>query len=174
MITERGHPLPWPCFVLRLMECPEGTPAPARQALEMHGVPARAVGGEYIGSPEWLPIEGAPKFLMFGRSGITGRICLDVNSLEIVEIPGPGLARVNAVNSSLSAFSACVEAVIARFPYYTYDTVELAAEKVASQLREQLLKLDPTVGAQEGLWGTFLDDVAMGNYAVEEFARIQA
>lgn len=161
--------LPWPRFVLRSMTCPRGTPEPVQQVVRMHGVPARGVGGEYVALPEAVFLDDAPNLLAIGQSGLTGRICVEVDSLEIVHVPVPGGARVNPVNSNLIAFSACIEAAIVRFPYYTYETAEENGEEVASYLRNQLLVIDRAVGAHDGLWETFLDDVAMGNYAEEEF-----
>ncbi|MGW4467697.1 hypothetical protein [Micromonospora sp. NPDC004704] len=114
-------------------------------------------------------LDDVPNLLAFGQSGLTGRICVEGDSLEIVHVPVPGAARVNPVNSNLIAFSACIEVAIARFPYYTYETAEEDGEEVADYLRNQLLAIDRAVGAHDGLWETFLDDVAMGNYAEEEF-----
>ncbi|MBC9004979.1 SUKH-4 family immunity protein [Micromonospora aurantiaca (nom. illeg.)] len=161
--------LPWPRFALRSMACPEGTPESVRQVVGMYGIPVRGVGGEYIALPEATFLDSAKNFLAFGESGLTGRICVDVNSLKVVHVPVPGDARVNPVNSNLIAFSACVKAVIASFPYYTYETAEESGEEVAANLRNELLTIDRAVGAHDGLWETFLDDVAMGNYAEEEF-----
>jgi len=161
--------LPWPRFVLRPVACPEGTPDRVRQALGMHGVPARGVGGEYVALAEAAFVDGAPDLLAFGQSGLTGRICVDVGSLEVVHLPQPDGGPANPVNSNLAAFSACIETAIARFPYYTYETAEEDGDEVASYLRERLLAIDQVVGAHNGLWETFLDDVAMGNYADEEF-----
>jgi hypothetical protein len=154
------------------MAYPSGTPAAAQHALDMYGVPKRGVGGEYVamGGPATF-VDGHPDLLAFGRSGLTGLICLDVRSLEIVHVPFPGASNINPGNSNLTAFVACIEVAIARFPYYTYETAEEAAEEVANSLRDQLLAIDSVVGAHNGLWETFLDDVAMGNYAEEEFEQ---
>jgi hypothetical protein len=82
--------------------------------------------------------------------------------------------RINPVNSGLAAFAACVGIAFSRFPYYSYESVDELAEGLASYLRGQLLAVDPVVGAHNGLWETFLDDVTMGNYAEEEFEQISA
>jgi hypothetical protein len=114
-------------------------------------------------------LDGHANLLAFGRSGPTGRVCLDVASLEVVHVPSPEVTRINSVNSSLENFAACVGIVIARFPYYTYESADELGEEVANSLRGQLLAIDSVVGAHNGLWETFLDDVAMGDYADEEF-----
>jgi SUKH-4 immunity protein len=163
--------LPWPRFVLKKLACPEGTPDEVRQALSRHGVPARGVGAEYAALDEAVFLDSAPHLLAFGEAGDTERICVDVRSLEVVHVPAPGSARVNPVNANLEAFSACVEAVIAPFPYYTYETWEERGDKVVSFLRDQLLAIDDTTNAHNGMWETFLDDVATGDYAEEEYER---
>jgi hypothetical protein len=166
------NPLSWPHFALRPVAYPSGTPGAVRQALDMHGVPERSVGGEYVAMSDATFLDGhANNLLAFGRSGLTGRVCLEIRSLEIVHVPSVAAERVNPVNSSLSAFVACIEAAISRFPYYTYETADEFGEEAADFLRGRLLAIDSAVGAHNGLWETFFDDVAMGNYAEEEFER---
>ncbi|WP_329011334.1 hypothetical protein OG271_30345 [Micromonospora rifamycinica] len=164
--------LPWPRFVLRSVTCPAGVSALALQALGMNGVPVRGVGGEYAALPEAVFLDDHTSLLAFGQSGLDGSICIDSDSLEIVHVPELDRSGVNLVNSNLAAFSACVKIVISRFPYYSYETAEENGDEVASFLRGKLLEIDDFVGVHNGLWGTFLDDVAMGNYAIEEFDRM--
>lgn len=156
-------------YRLRQVSSPPGAPPAVATLLSAHGIPERGVGGEYVAldSPSFL--EASPGLLALGRAGLTGRICLDVESLEVVHVPSPAVERVNPVNSTLLAFSACISAAIAAFPYYTYETAEDLGEEVATILRQRLLGIDPMVAAHNGLWETFLDDVAMGNYAEEEY-----
>ena len=164
-----GDLLSWPSFVLKQVTCPEGTPDEIRQALSGRGVPARSVGGEYAALNRAVFLEAAPHLLAFGRSVGTERICVDVRSLEVVHVSRLDVPRAHPVNANLAAFCASIEVAIARFPYYTYETVDEQGGEVARELREQLLKIDEVTNAHNSFWETFLDDVEMGNYATEEF-----
>lgn len=163
--------LPWPRFALRSVTCPEGVPDSIRQVLEQRGVPERSVGGEYLALESAVFLERPEGLLAFGKSGLDGRICVDVYSLEVVHVPTPGGCTINSVNSNLILFSSCVEAVFSRFPFYSYETVEELGERVAESLREELSRIDSSVGEHNGFWETFLDDVAIGDYADEEYER---
>jgi hypothetical protein len=175
MEVDMGAPaassLPWPRFALRRLACPPGTPDEARQLLEGQGLPERGVGAEYVAMDSAALLDDHPNLLAFGRSGLYGRICLDVVSLAVVHVPNAEASRINPVNSDLAAFTACIDSAISRFPYYTYESADELGEEVANVLRDQLLSIDAVVGAHNGMWETFLDDVAMGNYAEEEFDR---
>jgi hypothetical protein len=171
MTAEPTDRLPWPRFVLTAIPYPPGTPETARRALDAVGVPVRCVGFEYIALERVELLDQHPNLLAFGRSGLNGRVCLDVVSLEIFHVPVPGYPQINPVNSSLPAFIACVEAAISRFPY---DSVEHAdddqhLEAAVSSLRARLLAIDPRADAHKGLWETFLADVLNGDYGPEQF-----
>jgi hypothetical protein len=152
---------------LRKVALPPGVPDPARAALEERGVPERSVGGEYVAmhDAEFLP--GRPHLLAFGRSGLCGRICLDIRSLKVVHVPVINYKQVNSVSASIGTFVACVRAAIDRFP--SYDTVEELVEPVTTHLRKPMSAIDPTANENNSLWSEFFDDVHMGNYANEEF-----
>lgn len=82
------------------------------------------------------------------------------------------------MNADLDLFTSCVRAVIERFPFYEdvefnegeYDwDGELEKRKsAAEELGSLLLEIDSSALEFNGFWETFLDDVVIGDYSVEE------
>jgi hypothetical protein len=171
MTAEPTDRLPWPRFVLTAIPYPPGTPEAACRALDAAGVPVRCVGYEYVVLECAQRLEKHPNLLAFGRSGLNGRICLDVVSLEVVHVPVPDYdPQINPVNSSLPAFIACVEAAISQFPYDSGDDEDDDQRlEAVSSLRARLLAIDPRTGSHNGLWEGFLDDVLNYDYGPEQF-----
>ncbi|MFC1407814.1 SUKH-4 family immunity protein [Streptacidiphilus sp. N1-12] len=130
------------------------------------GVPAGLIGYEYqpLGEATLLDGIGASGLVVFGSSGLFGRLGVDVTSRHVVQIPKIGSATAWHVNRDLGALHQCVAATIACFPFYQEDQEENFQE-VADELRRLLAALDDTALADNGLWETLCDDVAMGDYA---------
>lgn len=80
---------------------------------------------------------------------------------------------VNPVNSNLDLFVSCVSATIARFPFYGEGEAGEEAERVADELSDILLGIDPEVSSMNGFWQTFIDDVAIGDYSTEVVAEVR-
>ncbi|MGW4569257.1 hypothetical protein ACWEN3_45360 [Streptomyces sp. NPDC004561] len=81
-------------------------------------------------------------------------------SRRVVQIPKIGSATAWHVNRDLGAFHLCVAGIIARFPFYEEDE-EDRFQEVADELRRLLAALDANALADNGLWETLCDDVAM-------------
>jgi SUKH-4 immunity protein len=132
-------------------------------------VPHTLVGREYqaMQTAELLKGDGMGSLLAFGVCALDGRMCLDVRSGAVVHVPTVSQSDVNPANSSLDKFLRCVEAVVSRFPFYGIDVDGDETDRIAAELSEELAEIDPETQAFNGFWETFLDDLAMGNYATE-------
>lgn len=103
------------------------------------------------------------RMLRFGSAGLTGSICIDMSTGEIVEIQGPA---VRLVNSGLSRFNEAVRLVSSMFPFYGKDDLDLF-DGAAVAIRFALEGVDPECTRRDGFWDTFIWDVAIGDYATE-------
>ncbi|MER7690940.1 SUKH-4 family immunity protein [Streptomyces sp. NPDC097610] len=158
--------LPKPEFVLIRVEAPPEAPAQVAVDLGEAGIPAGLIGYEYrpLSEPVFLAGIGERGLVAIATSGLFGRIAVDVATGHVVQIPTIDSARARHVNSDLDSFSRCVAAVIARFPFYA-DGDEDRYEEAAEELRDLISGIDETALADNGLWETFCDDVAIGDYA---------
>jgi hypothetical protein len=119
--------------------------------------------------------DGSP-LLRLGSTGGSMAVCLDPSNGRIVSLfdtraqtvrsTRPGWSETT-VNSSLSAFMRAASAVTNRFPYYSLGSSPDQMSEVARELRETLASIDPLAVEPDRLWSTFLDDVAIGDYATE-------
>jgi hypothetical protein len=138
----------------------------ARELLEI-GVPCGMIGYEYRSLSEAEFLEGVlPNGLVaFGRSGLLGRIGVDVATGEVVHIPKAESTKVTHANKDIPAFTRCVSAVIDRFPFYQEGAEEEEFERVADELRHLIVRIDETALVHNGFWDGVCEDVAMGDYA---------
>ncbi|MFG2305251.1 SUKH-4 family immunity protein [Actinacidiphila glaucinigra] len=158
--------LPLPQYAVVRIGCSPGVPDENAADLRDIGVPAGLIGYEYQPLAEATLLDGVGEsgLVVFGTSGLCGRLGIDVASRRVVQIPKIGSATAWHVNRDLGTFHQCVAATIARFPFYEEDE-EDRFQEVADELRRLLAALDDTALADNGLWETLCDDVAMGDYA---------
>ncbi|MGX1480922.1 UNVERIFIED_CONTAM: hypothetical protein RKD50_009730 [Streptomyces canus] len=165
-MTQPLPQLPKPEFVLLRIEAPPEVPTRIAVDLGDTGIPVGLIGYEYrpLSEPVYLGGIGERGVVAIATSGLFGRIGLDVASGHVVQVPTIESATASHVNSDLDSFNRCVEAVIARFPFYAEDDEE-RFEEVAEELRDLVSGIDETALVRDGFWETFCDDVAIGDYA---------
>ena len=146
-----------------------GTPA---AALVEAGVPTSLVGLSYSATEnlEVAELPGRGRLVCFGRSGLSERVCVDLESGVVLQIDRDGTSE-HFVNSSLDAFARAVRAVIERFPFYSSESELDEYEEVASELARMIREVDPEGLVGDGFWETFISDVSMGDYATEEIVQ---
>ncbi|WP_030269897.1 SUKH-4 family immunity protein [Streptomyces sp. NRRL B-24484] len=159
-------PLPEPAYVLIRVEAPPEAPARIADRLREPGIPGGLIGYEYrpLGEPLYLGAVGEQGAVAVAASGLFGYIAVDAATGQVVQVPRADSAATRHVNGDLDSFTRCVEAVIARFPFYAEDEEDRFGE-VAEELRALLSGIDGTALAHSGFWETFCDDVEMGSYA---------
>ncbi|MFI1976523.1 SUKH-4 family immunity protein [Streptomyces wedmorensis] len=159
--------LPKPEFVLIPLEVPPEVPTQVAVDLGKTGIPGGLIGYEYrpLSEPVYFAELGERGLVGIAVSGLLGSITIavDVASGHVVETPTSEPAAIRHVNSDLDSFNRCVEAVIARFPFYAEGDEE--TYEVAEKLRDLLSGIDETALVPDGFWETFCDDVQMGDYA---------
>ncbi|MFJ6573326.1 SUKH-4 family immunity protein [Streptomyces sp. NPDC091292] len=158
--------LPKPEFVFITVETPPEVPTQIAVDLRETGIPGGLIGYEYrpLSEPVHFGGIGERGLVAIATSGLLGRIAVDVASGHVVRIPDVESSTTRHVNRDLDSFSRCVEAVIARFPFYAEGDEE-RFEEVAGELRGLVSSIDGTALAHDGFWETFCDDVAIGDYA---------
>jgi|SRR6185437_13098283 len=128
-----------------------------------------------------LNIPSRGKLICFSSSDLT-KLCLDPNTGEVVQVIIVPDGPCHPVNSSLEQYRKSVKAVYDRFPFDSWqpgmssdsdeimDMVFQEWEMAADELRAILhdIDMDPAVLSEIGFWGTFLDDLMMGNYFSKE------
>lgn len=163
-----GEPLPaLPKPNFRLVPLRSSNQVPARVAdiFAKAGVPAGLIGYDYQALPEAVVLAGSGELglVAFGTSGLFGRICIDPASSEVVFVPKEDVPVVSFVNKDLDSFIRCVEAVIARFPFYADEEQDEYSEE-ADELRGVLAGIDGSILEHAGFWDDFCWDVEMGEY----------
>ncbi|MFE8950379.1 SUKH-4 family immunity protein, partial [Streptomyces sp. NPDC007856] len=153
-------PLPLPQYAVVRIGCSPGVPTEIAADLREVGVPAGLIGYEYQPLTEATLLDGIGEsgLVVFGSSGLFGRLGVDVASRRVAQVPKIGSATAWHVNRDLEAFHRCVAGIIARFPFYEEDEEDRFKE-VADELRRLLAALDTTALADNGLWETLCDDV---------------
>ena len=159
-------PLPLPQYAVARIGCSADVPDEIAGGLRQMGIPAGLIGHEYQPLSEAALLNGVGEsgLLVFGTSGLFGRLGIDVATRRVVHIPTPESTTANHVNRNLGLFHECVAATIARFPFYE-EGEEERFQAAADELRELVTTLDDTALAHNGFWETLCDDVAMGDYA---------
>ncbi|MFI0813430.1 SUKH-4 family immunity protein [Streptomyces echinatus] len=158
--------LPKPEFVLITVESPPEVPTQIAVDLRETGIPGGLIGYEYRPLREQVYFGGIGErgLVAIAKSGLFGRIAVDVASGHVVQIPHAESSTTHHVNRTLDSFNQCIAAVIARFPFFAEGDEE-RFEEVAEELRELVSGIDGTALADNGFWETFCDDVAIGDYA---------
>lgn len=169
---------PWsrsrPTFELVAMSSEPDLPGPIAERLRTPGVPNGLIGHEYraLEAATLLRVASADGGVLvaFGSSGFDQLICLDISSGAVVQVPRTRPESRNAVNASLDLFSACVHAVIGRFPFYGVEAESDDRERIGEELGQVLAAIDRSALEHNGFWETFVDDVVIGDYSTEEVA----
>lgn len=156
----------WPVFELVTLRVSLELPFGA-QVLAVRGVPKRIIGREFgaLVEARLVAVGQGGNLIAFGASGLRGMVCLDLANGEVVHVPNLNGLQMRPVNSSIDSFAECVAAVIERFPFYSDDDESDRWESVADELAETLGGIDETTGTHNCFWGTFVDDVRMGDYS---------
>ncbi|MGW5664036.1 SUKH-4 family immunity protein [Streptomyces sp. NPDC003758] len=159
-------PLPLPQYAVVRIGCSADVPDVIAGDLRQKRIPAGLIGYEYQPLSEAALLDGIGEsgLVVFGTSGLFGRLGIDVASRRVVHIPMPESATFNHVNRDLGIFHECVAATIAHFPFYE-EGEEERFQAAADELRELVTALDDTALAYKGFWETLCDDVEMGDYA---------
>ena len=124
-----------------------------------------------------LNIPSRGKLICFSSSDLT-KLCLDTRTSEVVHVITVPDGPCHPVNETLEQYRQSVKAVYDRFPFDSWqpgmspnsdeimDMVFPEWEMAADELRAILhdIDRDPAVSSEIGFWGTFLDDLMMGNY----------
>jgi hypothetical protein len=166
-VTEPLPVLPTPEFtVIPLGSSPE-VPAAIAAELLGTGIPGGLIGYEYRPLPEAEFLAGIRQsgVVAVATSGLFGRICVDAATGEIVQIPKVDYPTATHVNRDLHAFTRCVEAVIAHFPFYEEEDSEERFEEAADEVRALVAGIDDSALVHNGFWETLCEDVAMGDYS---------
>jgi SUKH-4 immunity protein len=161
-----------PRFVPAVFSIHESIPKEVLDVLARTEVPKCFVGARYFATPDlsWVDGPGGERLVRFGRmpAFVEGWMCIDPESGHVLEIMDPEHPVLRLANSSIGHFSDCVRGVIDLFPYYhreDYDDFEAVGEKIAARLND----IDPAaLSDKDGFWRTFVDDVQIGDFSVEE------
>jgi hypothetical protein len=110
-------------------------------------------------------IDGSTVLVIGDHRDDVAQYCLDVISGEVLLANGYD-QELSHVNANLAAFVDSLELVQNAYPFADDDADIATTRAAAAGLREQLAGVDPSaVSDPDGYWQTFIDDVAIGDYA---------
>lgn len=188
----------WPQFELVSCEEPTDIPHGWDHDLVALGVPKRILGNYYtascpLGLIEYPTLGPVVRFASMGRKGA---MCLHPATQSIRWMTNLPSGPEWFVNASLAQFNDSVRAMISRFPFErgassstsldgtsTSDASSQASQgyvsatyqddvewvPIGEELRAILRRIDPAAVAHpNAYWNTFVDDVQMGNYSLED------
>jgi hypothetical protein len=145
----------------------------AQRILFATGLPKNFLGPLYSAAERLAIVDVPPldRLVRFGHSSdFSDGLFINPVTGEIVEV---ALGQVRSfVNSSLDQFTQTVTAIVERFPFYSRDAeYEVNDEEVAVAVRDLtaiISGIDPPAMEVDRFWSTFVDDVAIGDYATED------
>jgi hypothetical protein len=160
----------WPRFERAVFSGWDSVPGEVRDTLMRAGPPKRSLGRLYWASTELASVEIPPRgrLIRFGHSGIASGIHLDPSTGEVLVVLDHAGAVPQLVNSTLAQFTDTVRTVIDMFPYYDRDGRLDEREAAAKRLAGAIRRIDPVAMNPDSFWGTFVDDVAIGDFATED------
>ena len=147
---------------------PESTIAGRRpevwEALFRTGVPRDLFSGRYacVQRPTVLDVPEHGRLIQFGHL-TRDPVCVDLATGRVLEISRRGVALF--VSSSIATFTETTRAVLDRFPYYDEDAEFDEIDAAARDLADLIRGIDPEAMVQDRFWSTFVDDVAIGDFA---------
>ncbi|MCX4537548.1 SUKH-4 family immunity protein [Streptomyces sp. NBC_01669] len=159
MVNEKsvGDESKMPTFSMVLLEG-------AQSSLE---VPLESVGHAYWAAEDLETVDiGGTRFVRLGYTGASGAVLLNTVTGAVVE-SNDEFESTNPVNSSLRNFTACIQAVIERFPFYSQDAGEEEWESAADDVLRLVREVDPEAFVEGGYWHEMTSDIMMGDYATE-------
>lgn len=162
----------WPEFRLVTLPVGGGVDGRADSNSDTIQVPASLLGYSYVAveQPEIVESSGKGRLLRFGTSGLSEMICMDLDGGMILQLDSSATSA-RAVNSSLAKFNETTKAIIERFPFYGEEAEMDQFEAVSIELADIIRRIDPSVLTVDSFWDTFINDVAIGDYATEEFVE---
>lgn len=145
-----------------------GANVPSSVAMILRGgVPGRMIIGGYEVRRCASRCGKDLEYVAFGTSDMDGSVCIKIDSKEIFFM-ADDIHEPLFVNSSLVHFSACVEVVVKRFPFYSeLDSSEEHA-LVAEGLEELVEKIDPALRKIQSYWFEAFSDISIGDYSTED------
>ena len=148
--------------------------------LERIGLPEVLFGGRFRLDDDLQVVrrpDGSP-LLRLGVVMLATLLCVDPRTGRVVEIwneSWSSQARVDELpwretftNSTLAQFVQTACEVVERLPYYHRDSELAERHRVAQELGAIIDSIDPPAMAVGLLWSTFVDDVAIGDFAAED------
>lgn len=137
------------------------------------GLPRNFLGPLYSAADRLEIIDVSPlgRLIRFGSSShFSDGLFIDPSTGEIIDVTRCEVRSF--VNSSLEQFGQTVTAVVERFPFYSRGSdFDVNDEEVAAAVRDLsaiIGRIDPPAMVRDRYWSTFVDDVAIGDYATED------
>jgi SUKH-4 immunity protein len=136
------------------------------------GVPRGSIDGHYRATSEatFVDVPGRGPLIRFGTTGVFGPIYVDPSSGAVVAGDDVG-EELCFANSSLEQFTRTVRGLIDLFPYYEESGDYEEAEAAAARASELIAGIDPPAAEPDTVWGTFIDDVANGDFATRDILQ---
>jgi hypothetical protein len=136
-------------------------------------VPLESVGYAYWAAEELEPVViGETRFICFGRTVLSGYVLLDTVTGAVVESHDE-FESTSLVNTSLEKFSACIQGVIERFPFYSEGAGESEWESASGDVVRLVGEVDAEAFIEGGYWHEMTSDIMMGEYATEAVLEVE-
>jgi len=148
----------------------EGIPLDVQRVLAQARVPKASIGRLYsaVHRLEAIVLPGRGLLVKFGCTHLTGSITYDPITGEVLQLSETPGGDPHFVNSTLDQFSRCIRAVVEMFPLYDRESTDDEREQAASRVSGTVKAIDRSAIAADSFWETFVNDVAIGDYATEE------
>jgi hypothetical protein len=161
----------WPRFETAELASLDRVPSEVREPLAR--IPRSSIGGHYRAAAEVAFVESptAGRLIQFGTTGVFGPIYVNPASGAVLAGRDAEGGALSFVNSSLDQFTSTVRGLIDLFPFYDRSDDYDAAAAAAARASELIAGIDPPAAEPDTLWGTFVDDVANGDFATGDVTR---
>lgn len=163
----------WPRFEMVSLPSEAGVPEDVAHYLEKSGVPRDLLNGIYSALPVAKLV--ADDLVAFGAEGDgDGRICIDIGQGAVVSIASERhVGNRHLVNSNIENFTACVAAIIERFPFYLTvagaDESYVVFENASSDIDRIVSEIDPSACSEsEGFWTELIATASVGDLSVDD------
>lgn len=142
------------------------------------GIEGRFINALYKADRDLTMVNVPPcgRLVRFGTSShFSDGLYINPDTGGIVEV-GQGRVRL-FVNSSLKQFGQTVAAIVERFPFYSrtsdYDVNDEEVAVAVRDLSAIIGRIDPPAIIEDRFWSTFVDDVAIGDFATEDVVSLR-